>query len=462
MTDNPFFETWDTPFGIPPFDRIRPGHFPPAFDRGMAEQLAEIAAIAGAPWPPSFADTVEALERSGQLLDRVSRVFSNLDASDTNPALEAIARDFAPKRAQHQMRIALDPRLFARIADLYARRAELGLAEDQLRLLERHHLRFVRNGALLGPDQQARMAALAERLATLHTLFGQNVLHDEREWRLVLDAADLDGLPDFVRTAAAHAAEERGLGGRYVVSLARSSIEPFLTFSARRDLRRTAHEAWTARGTHPGAADNTPLIREIMALRAEQARLLGYADFAAYRLDDSMAKTDAAVEHLLRQVWTPAKDKAREERAALEAAARAEGLNEPIEAVGLALLRREGPAGPIRSRRGRGEAVLRPRQHGAGGVRQRRPPVRAELYRPPRPAGLSSRCPGLGGAGPRRRPCRALSARQFRQARQAFGGVVEPFPRPAQPRRLGRADRRQQQQFRRVEFGWRRADPLEL
>ena len=127
MTGNPFFETWDTPFGIPPFDRIRPGHFPPAFDRGMAEQLAEIAAVAGAPWPPSFADTVEALERSGQLLDRVSRVFSNLDASDTNPALEAIARDFAPKRAQHQMRIALDSRLFARIADLYARRAELGL-----------------------------------------------------------------------------------------------------------------------------------------------------------------------------------------------------------------------------------------------------------------------------------------------------------------------------------------------
>jgi peptidyl-dipeptidase Dcp len=332
MTDNPFFETWDTPFGIPPFDRIRPGHFPPAFDRGMAEQLAEIAAVAGASWPPSFADTVEALERSGQLLDRVSRVFSNLDASDTNPALEAIARDFAPKRAQHQMRIALDSRLFARIADLYARRAELGLAADQLRLLERHHLRFVRNGALLGPDQQARMAALAERLATLHTLFGQNVLHDEREWRLVLDAADLDGLPDFVCTAAAHAAEERGLGGQYVVGLARSSIEPFLTFSTRRDLRRTAHQAWTARGTHPGAADNTPLIREIMALRAEQARLLGYAHFAAYRLDDSMAKTDAAVEHLLRQVWTPAKDKAREERTALEAAARAEGLNEPIEA----------------------------------------------------------------------------------------------------------------------------------
>ena len=331
MTDNPFFLVWDTPFGMPPFDRIRPEHFPAAFDRGMDEQLTEIAAIVAAPSPAGFADTIEALERSGRLLDRVSRVFSNLDASNTNPALEQIARDYAPKLAQHQMRIALDPGLYARVADLHARRGELGLVEDQQRLLERHHLRLVRAGALLGPEEKARMAALSARLATLHTLFGQNVLHDEREWRLVLDEADLDGLPGFARAAGAQAAEERGLGGRYVVTLARSSIEPFLTFSARRDLRRAAHQAWTARGTHAGAADNTPLIREIMVLRAEQARLLGYDNFAAYRLDDSMAKTDAAVERLLLQVWEPAKKKARAERAALEEIARAEGLNEPIE-----------------------------------------------------------------------------------------------------------------------------------
>src|SRR5271169_2172181 len=331
MTENPFFADWDTPFGMPPFDRIQPGHFPPAFDRGMEEQIAEIAAIVAALAPPSFADTIEALERSGQLLGRVSRVFSNLDSSNTNPALEAIARDYAPRLAQHQMRIALDPGLFARIADLYARRHELALVEDQMRLLERHHLRFVRAGARLGSDQKARMAAISERLATLHTLFGQHVLHDEREWRLVLDTADLDGLPSFARDAAAQAAAERELPGRYVVTLARSSIEPFLTFSSRRDLRRTAHEAWTGRGTHPGNADNTPLIREIMMLRAEQARLLGYDSFAAYRLDDSMAKTTDAVERLLLEVWDPAKQKARGERAALERLARAEGLNEPLE-----------------------------------------------------------------------------------------------------------------------------------
>ncbi len=275
MTENPFFETWTTPFRVPPFDRIRPEHFAPAFDRGMEEHAGEIGAIAHSTELPSFANTIEALERSGRLLDRVSRVFFNLDASNTDDALEAIARDYAPRLAQHQMRIALDADLFARIAELFARRATLGLDADQLRLIERYHLRWVRSGALLGREQKARMAAISERLATLHTLFGQNVLHDERDWQLLLDAPDLDGLPDFARAAAAEAAKERGIEGRWVVTLSRSCAEPFLSFSSRRDLRRALWEAWTARGTHQGARDNIPLIGEIVALRAEQARLLG-------------------------------------------------------------------------------------------------------------------------------------------------------------------------------------------
>jgi peptidyl-dipeptidase Dcp len=331
MSENPFLEIWTTPFGLPPFDRIRPEQFPPAFDRAMAEHDAEIAAITGSAAAPTFANTIEALERSGRLLDRVSRVFFNLESSETNDALEAIARDYAPKLAQHQTQIALDEALFGRIAELYARRETLGLAADQLRLLDRYHLRLVRSGALLRPEQKTRMAAIAERLATLHTHFGQNVLHDERDWHLVLEEADLDGLPDFARSTAAQAAKERGLEGRWVVTLARSSAEPFLTFSSRRDLRQRLWKAWTARGTHPGAHDNTPLIREIVALRAEQAQLLGYDNFAAYRLDDSMAKTPDAVERLLLQVWEPAKAKARDELAKLESVARSEGLNEPIE-----------------------------------------------------------------------------------------------------------------------------------
>jgi peptidyl-dipeptidase Dcp len=258
-------------------------------------------------------------------------VFFNLNSSNTSDALEAIARDYAPKLAQHQMQIALNEGLFERIAELHARRETLGLAADQLRLLERYHLRLVRSGALLHSEQKSRMAAIAQRLAILHTLFGQNVLHDERDWQLVLDEADLDGLPGFARAAAAQAAEERGITGRWVVTLARSSAEPFLTFSSRRDLRRTLWEAWTARGAHAGVNDNRPLIHEIVALRAEQARLLGYDNFAAYRLDDSMAKTAGAVERLLLQVWEPAKVKAGAELAKLEKLARGEGLNEPIE-----------------------------------------------------------------------------------------------------------------------------------
>lgn len=332
MTDNPFFETWTTPFGLPPFDRIRPEHFPPAFDRAMAEQLTEIDAIAADPAPPSFANTVEALERSGRLLNRVSSVFFNLTSSCTSDALEAVARDYAPKLAQTHLRIALNPALFARVDAVFGERAALGLAADQTRLLERQHLSFVRSGAGLDPAAKERMAAIGERLATLHTLFGQNVLHDENTWQLALDQGDLDGLPDFLRAAAAEAARERGLEGRFVITLARSSVEPFLTFSARRDLRRTAYEAWMERGGHPGEHDNRALIREIVALRAEQARLLGYASYADYKLDDSMAKDTAAVERLLLQVWEPAKAKAAAERNELAAEARADGLNEPIAA----------------------------------------------------------------------------------------------------------------------------------
>jgi peptidyl-dipeptidase Dcp len=330
MTENPLFEPWATPFGLPPFDRIKPEHFPPAFDRGMAEEEADIAAIAQSPEPATFANTIEALERSGPLLTRISDLFHNLNSSATNKEIDAIARDYMPKLAAHRTKIALDPDLFARIDALYRQRETLGLASDQLRLLERHHLRLVRAGALLGPTEKARMAEITTRMAELHVHFGQNVLHDEDEWRLVLDESDLAGLPEFAREAAASAAAEHGLAGKYVITLSRSSVEPFLTFSARRDLRETAYRAWTARGEHHGEHDNAPLIAELLTLRQEQARLLGYTTYAAYRLDDTMAKTPDAAEHLLEEVWTPAKHRAAAERTELAEAANADGLNAPI------------------------------------------------------------------------------------------------------------------------------------
>ncbi|HWB48160.1 MAG TPA: M3 family metallopeptidase [Stellaceae bacterium] len=330
MTQNPLFETWTTPFGLPPFDRIEPAHFPPAFDRGMDEEIADVAAITGSSAPPTFANTIEALERSGRLLNTVGDLFHNLNSSATNKEIDAIARDYAPRLAAHRSQIALDPALFARIDALYRKRDALGLAPDQRRLLERYHTRFVRAGALLGPAEKARMSAITARMASLHTQFGQNVLFDEDSWRLVLGEDDLAGLPEFARAAAASAGKEHGLDGKYVITLSRSSVEPFLCFSARRDLRETAYRAWVRRGEHPGEHDNAPLIAEILALRQEQARLLGYDSYAAYRLDDTMAKTPEAAEHLLAQVWEPAKRKAAAERAELVEAAHADGLNEPL------------------------------------------------------------------------------------------------------------------------------------
>ncbi len=304
---NPFFSPWTNAFGFPPFDLIKPEHFPPALDRGMEEGLADFEAIAGSAEAPTFANTIEAMESAGRLLDRVCSVFFNLNSSHTNEELEAIARDYSPKLAQYNAKISLNPALFARVSDLYAKRDELGLETDQMRLLERSYLGFVRSGAALDEDAKLRMAAISERMATLTTLFGQHVQADEQSWQLVLEEADLDGLPDYVREAAAQAASERGLEGRYVITLLRSSVEPFLTFSTNRDLREKAYKAWTGRGANGGDTDNHDLIREIVALRAEQARLLGYATYADYKLDDTMAKEPSAVLNLLHQVWEPAR-----------------------------------------------------------------------------------------------------------------------------------------------------------
>ena len=325
---NPLLAPWTTPFGVPPFDRIRPQHFAPAFEQAMRVHLREVAAIGADPAAPDFANTVEALQRSGRPLERIGNVFSNLVASQGSEALQAIDVEMSPKLAQHAMRVSLDPALFRRIDALHAGRDSLQLASDQARLLERLHLGFVRSGAALPPQAQARMSEISQRLAVLHTQFGQNVLHDEREWQLTLAEADLDGLPEFVRAGAAQAAE-RGVAG-WVVTLSRSSIEPFLTFSDRRDLRETAYRAWVARGTHPGPHDNTGLIPEILALRAERARLLGYPSFAAFRLADSMAATPDAAGRLLAEVWEPAKRKLAAERDRLLAAARRAGFNDAL------------------------------------------------------------------------------------------------------------------------------------
>ncbi|RDI62602.1 M3 family metallopeptidase [Microvirga subterranea] len=330
--DNPLLRPWTGPHGLPPFESIAPDHFRPAFDTALAEQQAEIAAIADATDAPTFANTVEAMERSGQALKRVGGVFFNLSGSHTNDAIQAIEREMAPVLAKHRNSIFMNETLFRRVDELHRRRETLGLDAEQARVLDRYHTIFVRAGARLGPEEKKRLAAITERLASLGTQFSQNVLADEKSYRLVLDGeADLAGLPPFLVEAAAQAAEDAGLNGKHVITLSRSSIEPFLQFSSRRDLREQAFKAWAARGDAGGATDNKALIAEMVALRAERAKLLGYETFAEFKLADTMAKTPEAVLDLLNEVWTPARRRAQEERDDLQAQAQAQGDNIEIE-----------------------------------------------------------------------------------------------------------------------------------
>ena len=327
MSTNPFFESWNTPFATPPFAQIRPEHFRPAYDRAFAEHAREIVAIAEKAAAPSFENTIAALEKSGRMLARIDLVFSNLAASDTNDALQAIERDMAPLHARHWNAIFLNAALFRRIDALFARREMLGLDAESLRVLERYHLDFVRAGARLDGEDRKRYARIGERLAELGTAFGQNVLADEQAFVLPLQEADLDGLPDFAREAAAGLAKVHGADAPYAITTSRSSAETFLQFADRRDLREKVFKALIARGDYGNAHDNKKLIAEIVKLRAERARLLGYSNFADYRLADSMAETPDNARILLAQVWTAARSRALEERDALQAVVIEEGSN---------------------------------------------------------------------------------------------------------------------------------------
>jgi peptidyl-dipeptidase Dcp len=325
--ENPLLSEWAGALELPPFQAIKPGHFRPAFDRALAEHRAEIDAIAANPAPPDFENTIAALERGGRALERVASVFFVLAGADTSDEIEAVERDVSPLLARHNNALYLNRALYARIADLYTRRDALSLDAEQARVLERYHARFVRSGAAVKKPAQDRLAAINERLASLGTQFGQNVLSDEKSFVMVLEESDLAGLPDFAMAAARAAADDRGHPGKYVITLARSSVETFLQFSSRRDLREKAFQAWIARGENGGETDNRTLIAEMVALRAERAKLLGFANFADYRLDDQMAKTPQAARKLLDEVWGKALTKAAVERDSLQAMIAEEGGN---------------------------------------------------------------------------------------------------------------------------------------
>ena len=323
---NPLLANWATPFGIAPFDAITDADFAPAFETALDEARAEIAAIAGNPAPPGFANTIEALERSGRGLDKVLSVFSALAGADSNPERQALQRAFSPKLAAYSSEITGNKALFARIETLWEARADLDLTPEEARLLELTHRRFRRAGAALTGKADARMRRIMARLAELGTQFTQNLLADEADWHMELAEGDLDGLPGFVVGAARAAGAEKGLDGP-VVTLSRSLIVPFLQFSSRRDLRERAFSAWAARGAGGGATDNRAVAAETLALRAERAELLGYDSFAAFKLETEMAKTPEAVRDLLMAVWAPARARAEADADIMTGMMRADGIN---------------------------------------------------------------------------------------------------------------------------------------
>lgn len=327
-TDNPLLAEWNTPFEVPPFERITNDHYREAFDVALAMSEEEIDRIANDPQAPTFVNTIAAMEGAGEALSRVSSVFFNLSGSHTNAEMQAIQREMAPKLSAHHSKIMLNEKLFARVEVLYLGREELELNHEALRVLERYHSNFVRSGAKLVGDERKRMAEISSELATLGTQFSQNILADESAYELVLENEDdLAGLPDFLISAMASAASERGHEGKYVVTLSRSLIEPFLQFSSRRDLRETAFKAWIARGENGGDTDNREIIAKTLKLREERARLLGFETFADFKLDDQMAKTPQAVRELLMNVWEPAKRRAAQEAHKLQELANSEGAN---------------------------------------------------------------------------------------------------------------------------------------
>lgn len=324
--DNPFFHDFDTPFATPPFDRIRDEHYAPAFDEGFRREAEEIRAIANNPEPPTFANTLEALEGTGRLLQQVKDVFFNQRAANTNDTIQALARDVSPRFASHRDDIFLNPKLFARVHALHQRIDTLDLAPDQRRLLEETHKNFVRSGANLSPEDQETLRELNQELSSLSVRFGENVLGDTNAFELVIeDEADLAGLPDSVRDATAREAAERDRPGAWVITLHKPSWIPFLQYSERRELRQRVFEAYMHQGNHGDDRDNNALAARIAALRGRRARLLGYEHHAHFRLERCMAETVEGVENLLRRAWPMALARVHREIEELQALIDAEG-----------------------------------------------------------------------------------------------------------------------------------------
>lgn len=325
-TDNPFFAEYDTPFRIPPFDIIKPEHFIPAYEKGMEQQRAEIEKLVNNPDAPTFENTIVALDRSDKLLSEVSRVFGGLSGANTNDEIKAIQKEMAPRLAAHRDEINLNKKLFERIKAVYEKRDELNLNNEQIYLLENLYKRYIRNGANLNDEDQAKLKEINQELSKLGVLFGQNVLAETNEFRLVIEnEEDLAGLPESSITGAAEAAKEAGLEGKWVFTTHKPSMIPFLQYSEKRDLRERLYRAYTKRGDNGNEHDNKKILSDIIKLRVERANLLGYKTYADYVLESRMAGNPQNVYDLLNRLWDASLPIAKKERKEMQAIIDREG-----------------------------------------------------------------------------------------------------------------------------------------
>ena len=326
--DNPFFAKYDTPFKVPPFDIIKPEHFIPAYEKGMEQQKTEIEKLVNNPEAPNFDNTIVALDRSGKLLSEVSRVFSGLSGANTNDELKAIQREMAPRLAAHRDEINLNKKLFERIKAVYEKRDELSLTDEQMYLLENLYKRYVRNGANLNDEDQAKLKEINQELSKLGVQFGQNVLAETNEFKLVIEnEEDLAGLPLSSITGAAEAVKEAGLEGKWIFTTHKPSMIPFLQYSEKRELREKLYRAYTKRGDNDNEHDNKKILSDIIKLRVERANLLGYKTYADYILESRMAKNPQNVYKLLNRLWDASLPVAKRERQEMQAIIGREGCD---------------------------------------------------------------------------------------------------------------------------------------
>ena len=340
---NPFFQEWNTPYEVPPFLDIKDEHYMPAYEQGMKENLEEIELIVNNTEAPTFANTIEELERTGELLSRVGRVFSNLASSNTNPQLQELQRELSPMLSAHYDKISLNEGLFNRVDAIYQNRENIDLTSEQAKLLNDTRKGFVRSGALLSEDQKERISEINSKISGLSTSFGQNLLAETNGFELILEDSDLDGLSDGVIAAAADAASQKidsaeseeekdKYNDKYVFTPHRSSMYPFLTESTRRDLREKLYNSYVMRGDNNNDTDNKKIAAQIAKLRAERAQIMGYKTHAHFVLEENMLKSPEEVYELLIQLWKPAVKRANVEVADMQAVANAEGQNFDIAA----------------------------------------------------------------------------------------------------------------------------------